>query len=201
MLFDPILLDLFGPTVYSSPNGPVWPLVLLLHYLRVLVSHLLPLRHPWPTCFSLGFLGPFPNSAFPWSFTNFFGLPQPNYLIPHPWGSWACHQPLTLFACITLGLLWPIFTFLHHILPMGLLLLSFRTPLSPLASLRPICLFHGPVIHYFCRLGLMVFPSSYQLFSARVVGLFLSIRIPKMIINYGKDVQVKIVQTMKDNKG
>ena len=47
----------------------------------------------------------------------------------------------------------------------------------------------------------MVFPSSYQLFSARVVGLFLSIRIPKMIINYGKDVQVKIVQTMKDNKG
>jgi len=29
--------------------------------------------------------------------------------------------------------------------------------LSPLASSRPICLFVGPVIHYSCRLGLMVF--------------------------------------------
>ena len=110
---------------------------------------------------SLGFLGHFPNSAFPWVFTNSFGLIWLNYLILHPWGSWACYQPLTFFACITSGLLWPIFTFLHHILPMGLLLLSLRAPLSPFASSRAICLCHGHVIHYLCRLGLIVFLSTY----------------------------------------
>ena len=30
---------------------------------------------------SLGFIGPFANSAFPWAFTNFIGLPWPNNLI------------------------------------------------------------------------------------------------------------------------
>ena len=30
---------------------------------------------------SLGFLNPFTNSAFWWAFTNFIGLPWPNYLI------------------------------------------------------------------------------------------------------------------------
>ena len=34
------------------------------------------------------------------------------------WASWACHQPLTFFVFITLGLPRPIFTFPHHILPM-----------------------------------------------------------------------------------
>ena len=107
------------------------------------------------------FLGPFSNSTFPWAFTNSFGLPWPNYLILHPWGLWACHQPLTFFACITLGLLWPILTFLYHILPIGLLLLSLRAPLGPFASSRPICLFYGPMFHYSCHLGLMVFLFTY----------------------------------------
>ena len=39
---------------------------------------------PCPICFPLGFLGPFPNLALPWAFTEFFGLPWPNYIIPHP---------------------------------------------------------------------------------------------------------------------
>ena len=34
--------------------------------------------------FFLGILGLFSNLAFLWVFTNFFGLPQPNYLILHP---------------------------------------------------------------------------------------------------------------------
>ena len=110
---------------------------------------------------SLGFFGPFPNSAFTWAFTNSFELPWPNYLIPHPWGSWTCHQLLTFFACITSGFLWPILNFLHHILPMGLLLLSLWAPLGPFTSSRPICLFHGPAIHYSYHLGLMVFLSTY----------------------------------------
>ena len=38
-----------------------------------------------------------------------------------------------------------------------MLFLSFLASLSLLASSRPIYLFVGPVIHYFCRLGLMGF--------------------------------------------
>ena len=55
---------------------------------------------------------------------------------------------------------------------MGMLFLSFRASLSSLASSRPICLFHGPVIHYSCCLGLMVLPSACQFFAALIVGLF-----------------------------
>ena len=44
----------------------------------------------------------------------------------------------------------------------GLLFLSFRAPLSPFTSLRPICLSHGPMIHYSYRLGLMGFLSICQ---------------------------------------
>ena len=47
-LFASILL---GPTVYSSPNGPVQPLVLLLHHWRAPVSHLFSLGRPGPVCF------------------------------------------------------------------------------------------------------------------------------------------------------
>ena len=76
-LFASILLGLFGPAVYSSPNGLVRPLVLLLHHWRAPISHLFSPRHPEPVCFpwassalfltlhshelllnSLGFLGP-----------------------------------------------------------------------------------------------------------------------------------------------
>ena len=38
----------------------------------------------------------------------------------------------------------------------GMLFLSFRASLSQFASSRPTYLFLGPVIHYSCRLGLMV---------------------------------------------
>ena len=114
-----------------------------------------------PHLLSLGLFGPFPNSAFPWAFTNSFGLAWPNNLIFHPWSSWTCHQPLTFFSCITSSLLWPILTFLHHILPIGLPFLSLQAPLGPFTSSRPICLFHGPAIHYSCRLGLMALLSTH----------------------------------------
>ena len=115
----------------------------------------------WASLAHLLSLGPFPISPFPWVFTNSFEFPWPNYLILHPWGSWTFHQPLTFLTFITLGLLWPILTFLHHILPMGLLLLSFWAPLGLSTSLRPIRLFHGHAIHYSCHLGLVVFLSTY----------------------------------------
>ena len=94
-------------------------------------------RHPLPIYFPWASLT-LSNPVFLWAFTNSFGLPWPNYFIPHPWGSWTCHQPFTFFACITLGLLWPILTFLHHILPMGLPILSLRAPLGP----------QGPFVHF-----------------------------------------------------
>ena len=50
-LFTLILLGLFGSVVYSSPNGPVQPLVLLLHHYRVPVSHLFSLGCPGLVCF------------------------------------------------------------------------------------------------------------------------------------------------------
>ena len=134
MLFNPSLLGLFGPTACSFLNDSVWPLGFLLHHLRAPVSHLFLLGHPWPIYFPWVSLALFLTLHSYGLFTNSFGLPWPNYLIPHPWGSWACHQSLIFFVCITLGLLWPILTFLHHILPIGLSFLSS-------ASFRPICFF------------------------------------------------------------
>ena len=54
---------------------------------------------------------------------------------------------------------------------------------KPIYPSRPICLFHGPVIHYSCCLGLMGFLSICQLFSVRVAGLLLSTWASKMAIN------------------
>ena len=169
--------------IWPNPAGPLWACHLFFSqwlsmaigsFITLLADSNVPFASSWAFLahlLFLGFLDPFPNSVFPWVFTNFFGFSRPNYLIPHPWSSWACHQSLTFFVCITLGLLWPISHFSSSHIAHGF------------ASSRSICLFYGPMIHYFCRLGLMVFLSSYQLFSARVTGLLLSILIPKMIIN------------------
>ena len=188
LLFLPTILlpFLFRPTACSFLNDSVWPLGFLLHHLRAPVSHLFLLGHPWPIYFPLASLALFLTLHSYGLFTNSFGLPLPNYFIPHPWGSWTCHQPLTFFACITLGLLWPILTFLHHILPMGLPFLSLQPPLGPFASSRPICLFYGPAIHYSYHFGLMVFSIHLLTLSAHVVGLLLSIGLPKMIIDSRK---------------
>ena len=70
-----IWLGLFGPAVYSSSNGPVQPLVLLLYHWQAPVSHLFSLGHPGPVCFPWASSALFLNFAFPWVFTEFFGLP------------------------------------------------------------------------------------------------------------------------------
>ena len=180
MLLGPSLLGLFGLVTYDSVQsfGPF-----LLYYLRAPVSHLFSLRHPWPICFAQASLALFLTLHSHELFNNFFELPRANDLILHHWGSWACHQPLTFFACITLGLLWPILTFPHHILPMSLLFLSFRASLSPFASSRPICLFYGPVIRYSCRLDLIVFFYPFtNSFLLVLLGFFL-FGFPKTTVN------------------
>ena len=58
----------------------------------------------------------------------------------------------------------------------GILFLSFLTSLSPLAFLRPMYTFVGPVTHYSCRLGLMVFFAIYTVNSLWLSLLGLSIR-------------------------
>ena len=169
---DSILLGLFRPTVYSFlqwPNMaigfPTYRLLCpLLFFSWASLAHLFP----------LGFFIHFTNSAFPWAIINFIGLPWPNYfiLILGIYGL-AINLLLSLFPLL-LGLQWPILTFLHHILPMSMLFLSFRASLSLFTSSRPICLFHEPVIHHSCRLGLMVLPPVCQPFAALVAGLFSS---------------------------
>ena len=86
-LFDPSLLGLFGPVAYSSLNDSMWLFGLYITFLMgsfvLFISSWASLAH----LLSLGFLGHFSNSVFPWAFTNSFGLFWPNYLILHPWGS------------------------------------------------------------------------------------------------------------------
>ena len=98
-----------------------WSSTAIESFITSLTGSCVPFVFSWASLthlLSLGLLGSFLNFAFPWAFIEFFGPPQLNYIIPHPWGLWTCHQPLNFFAFITLGLPWPIITFPHHILPM-----------------------------------------------------------------------------------
>ena len=94
------------------------------HHFRAPLSHsgsFVPFVFPWVSwarLLSLGFLGPFPNFALPWAFTNFIGLLRPNYLILILGAYGLAINPLfSLFS-----LLWvccdPFSLFSHHILPM-----------------------------------------------------------------------------------
>ena len=132
----------------------------LLCPIRAPLYHLFSLEHPGPVCFpwassahfltshyhrllltSLGFPGPITL----FSSLGLMGLPStPYFLCFHYFGSIAAHSHF--FTSYT-----------AH----DLLFLSFRAPLGPFTSSRPICLSHGPVIHYSCHLSLMVFFSIY----------------------------------------
>ena len=161
---DSILLGLFGLALLG-------PLVFLFMGYCVPFA-LFSLGHPWPVLLPLGFLILFTNSAFPWAITNFIGLPWPNYFILILGVHGLAINPLLSLFALLLGLQWPILTFLHHILPMGMLFLSFRASLSPFTSSGPTCLFYEPMIHHSCRLGLMALPLVCQTSTALVVGLF-----------------------------
>ena len=66
-----------GSFVHFYSFGHPWPVSLLS-------GSFVPFVFPWASwarLLSLGFLGPFPNFALPWAFTNFIGLFRPNYLI------------------------------------------------------------------------------------------------------------------------
>ena len=90
------------------------------------MSSCVPFVFPWASLahlLALGFFSLFTNFVFPWAFTDFIGLSQPNYfiLILEVYGPAAVHS----------------YFFSHHTLPMGLLL---TTSLFS-GSFEPIC-FH-----------------------------------------------------------
>ena len=81
VLFDPCLLGLFGLASYSSLNVVIG-FILMLFW--AFLTHYIACGLLCPISFFLTILGPFSNYAFPWAFTNSFGLSYPNYLILHP---------------------------------------------------------------------------------------------------------------------
>ena len=98
---------------------------------------------------------------------GFMGLPStPYFLCFHYFGSVVAHSYFST-------------SYTTH----DLLFLSFRAPLSPFTSIRPIYSSHGPVIHYSCRSGLMGFLSVCQFFSIRVAGPLPSTWASEMAIN------------------
>ena len=134
----------FGPVACSSLNWLQWPSMVIGFILMILwafLTHYIAYGLFWAISFSLGILGPFSNFAFSWAFTNSFGLPWSNYLILHPWGSWASHQLLTFLLHYFGSAMAHSYFFLHHIMLMSLLLLS-------LGSSRPICFPQDSFIYF-----------------------------------------------------
>ena len=96
----------------------------------------------------------FPDPVSSYSSLGFMGLPSiPYSLCLH------CFRPAAAHSYF--------FHIIHYPWVCYSLLLSFRALLSPFAFSSPIYLFHGPMIHYSCRLDLMVFvlyllPTSFR---------------------------------------
>ena len=143
----------------------------------LLMSSCVPFVFPWASSahlLALGFLGLFPNFVFPWTFTDFIGLLRPNYFILilgvykpiiNPLLSllallWACRGPFVLFFT----------SYTVHGFATRYFSLS-RLFWAHLLFSRPIYLFHGPMIHYSYRLGLMVFVFCLLPISLRSVLL------------------------------
>ena len=75
MSFGPSLLGFFGPAACSSLNDSAWSLSFF--FVTLLAGSWVPFISSWASLahlLSLGFLGLFPDSMFPWAFTNFFGF-------------------------------------------------------------------------------------------------------------------------------
>ena len=171
MLFQAFLAHFIAFGLLCPIRAPLSHFILLgilgpFHHFRAPLSHLgsfVPFVFPWVSwarLLSLGFLSPFPNFALPWAFTNFIGLPRPNYLILILGAHGLAINPY--FLCF--HYFGPAATYSHFFTSYtahGLLFLSFRAPLGLFTSSRPICLSHGHVIHYSCHSSLMVFFSIY----------------------------------------
>ena len=107
-----------------------------LHCLWAPLSHFFLLGNPWSICFPWASLAHFlilHSHGLLLTLLGFSGPTTLSFII----GTHGFSINPLLFYFITLGLLWPILTFLYHIMPMGLLLFS-------LGSFRPTCFPQGP---------------------------------------------------------
>ena len=125
----------------------------LAHYIacRLLYPISFLFGHPWPIFFPWASLAHFLILHSHGLLLTLLGFPGPITLSFILGAHRLSINPLLSYF-ITLDLLWPILTFLHHILPMGLLLLF-------LDSFRPICFPQGPFIYF---MGLWsIIPTSW----------------------------------------
>ena len=158
------LLGLLYAFLLLNYHGPILLLGLHSCYFRLFLTHYIAYRLPWPISSSLGVFGLFP----------FLGYPRPILILHSPGPLLTLlgfSSPITLSFIlsahglsinpllsyfITSSLLWLILTFLHHIMPMGLLFLSLDSFYAHFLLSRPIYLFYGPIIYCSCHSGLMV---------------------------------------------
>ena len=129
------------------------------------------LGHPWPICFLWASLAllltlhshellltlldlPGPITLF--SSLGFMGLPlTPYFFCLHYYGPVVAHSHFSISYTAY-----------------GYAISLFPGFFKPIYLLKPVCLFHEPVIHYSYRLGLMVLPLICQPFVALVARLF-----------------------------
>ena len=104
------------------------------------LAHFFLLGHPQPICFPWAFSAHFLILHSHGFLLNLLSFPNP-ITISFILGAHGLSINPLLSYFITSVLLWPILTFLHHIMPMSLLLLS-------LGSFRPICFPQGPFIYF-----------------------------------------------------
>ena len=152
----------FGSATYSSINDSIRSLVFILmllwtfldplHCLWALLSHFFLLEHPWPICFPWVFSAHFLSLHTHRLLLTLLGFPDPITLFFILRAHGFSINPLLSYL-ITLGLLRPILTFLHHIMPMSLLSLSG-------GSFRPVYFPQGPLIYF---IGLWTIVPTIQL--------------------------------------
>ena len=111
-----------------------------LHCLWAPLSNFFLLGHPWPICFPWASSAHFLILHSHGLLLTLLGFPGPITLSFILGAHRLSINPLLSYF-ITLGLLWPILTFLHHIMPMSF-------PLLSLGSFRPICFPQGPFIYF-----------------------------------------------------
>ena len=168
--------------MYSFSNGLTRPWAFLL------IGSCVPFVFPWASLaylLALGFLDSLTNFVFSWAFTDFIGLPQPNYFIL----ILGVYGPVINPLLSLLALLWacrgPFLLFSHHTLPMGLLftISLFLVSFEPICFLKAHLLISWTCDPLFLPLGLNGFCSlSFtNFFSVCVAGLgFLPfIRVPQ----------------------
>ena len=134
------LLGLLHVLLSIGYNDPVWSLDLYSCYfelsspITLLVGSFGPFLSPWASSAHLLILHSYRLLL------TLLGFPDPIIVSFILEAHGLSINPLLSYF-ITSGLLWPILTFLHHIIPMSLLLLS-------LGSFRPICFPQGLFIYF-----------------------------------------------------